>query len=172
MTTEITDQIKCPECGSLNSTIDKATTKERHNICLECGKKWTRPNHRMTIGEAAKQRFLEIAARDRYDPYTGVIERGDTTLLHEIADLSGRRGDDHPWNCTARIIRGIARSRLFTMVGYVSYPERGLGRVAHYKLKTPEEIESDKRAEKIMQSPRIKKTLDRISSAYRATTEE
>jgi len=159
-----TDEIKCPKCGSLDSTIDKATHEERHNICLKCGQKWTRPNRRMTIGEAAKQRLLEIATRDNCDPYAP-ITCGDTHLLHEIAQLSEKRGNDHPWNCTARIIRGIARSPLFKMAGYTAYPERGYGRVACYQLKTEEEIKGDRRAKKIMESPKVKAALERMDRA-------
>lgn len=90
---------------------------------------------RKTIGEAARERFLEYAKEVGCDPYELVINHGDVHLLHEIGEQCGRRGNDHPLNFLDRMMAGIRRSPLFELRGYMRLPERGRGQIACYGLK-------------------------------------
>jgi hypothetical protein len=89
----------------------------------------------VTIGEAARRRLVELAKEEGVNPYELVINCGDVCLLHEIGEICGRRGSDHPLKFRRRVMDGIRKSGLFELRGYLSLPERGRGRIACYGLK-------------------------------------
>ena len=90
---------------------------------------------RMTIGEAARKWILAEAKSMNWDPYELTINATDHGVMHAVAELCERRGEDHAWNCVTRMVAGIRRSPLFEQRGYISLPERGFGKICSYGLK-------------------------------------
>jgi hypothetical protein len=126
-------KVECLSCGN-PTQIPQARGLKMSSLRCSCGGQfrrigWQEMYRRRSGSESAAQAAAAIL-RETNNPGIGW---GDSRLLHAVASRLGLPPNG-PFT-EKLVLEKIERSHQGVLIkGYVSYPERGLGRVRHYTL--------------------------------------